>query len=121
MGDHLRRRRLHLGLFQKQVADLFGASEASVNNWELNERQPEVRFVGKIVDFLGYDPFAVPSAAPIGERLRAKRRRLGLAAREACKVIGVDETTLLRWERGDSRKPTRRLRELFRRWLEKAG
>jgi hypothetical protein len=38
IGDHLRKRRLDLGLLQRQVADQLGADPCSVTNWELNRR-----------------------------------------------------------------------------------
>jgi len=33
-GDHIRKKRLDLDLFQKQAADLMGVDEATVYNWE---------------------------------------------------------------------------------------
>src|SRR6266511_2668936 len=36
LGDHLCRRRLDLGLLQREVAERLGADECTVTNWELN-------------------------------------------------------------------------------------
>ena len=69
LGDHLRKRRMDLGLFQKDIAKRLGASTASVNNWELNEREPELRFIPGILRFLGYDPRPEPTT--LGERICA--------------------------------------------------
>jgi len=40
--DHLRKRRLDLGLPQKQAAEQIGVDTASIGNWESNKIQPMV-------------------------------------------------------------------------------
>ena len=57
IGEHIRKRRLDLGLHQSDVASLIGCSPWSVLNWEKNRTTPHVRFVPKITEFLGYVPF----------------------------------------------------------------
>jgi hypothetical protein len=47
--------------------------------------------------FLGYNP--LPEANGWGERLVRHRRTLGLSQKEAAKRLGVDPSTLARWER----------------------
>jgi DNA-binding XRE family transcriptional regulator len=61
LGDHLRRRRFELGLYQKDVAVQIGVTASTIWNWEhgwtINKR-----FVPIIVDFLGYCPALVRKA-----------------------------------------------------------
>jgi len=52
IGDHLRKR-LDLGLFQKDVAVFIGVDICTVTNWEKNKGEPQLRFIPKITDFLG--------------------------------------------------------------------
>ena len=52
-----------------------------------------------IIEFLGYDPFPEPRTA--GERLAAKRRRLGLSRKRLAKKLSMDEMTLARIENGE--------------------
>ena len=54
LGDHLRGKRLDLGLTQKQVAKNIGVDEATVHNWETNHTVPVVRLIPRIIEFLGY-------------------------------------------------------------------
>jgi DNA-binding XRE family transcriptional regulator len=56
LGDHLRKRRLDLKLLQKVVAQKIGVGETSIYNWENNLTKPALRFIPKIVEFLGYVP-----------------------------------------------------------------
>lgn len=45
IGDHLRKRRLDLGLLQREVTERLGVGEATVTNWELNRTIPALRFL----------------------------------------------------------------------------
>ncbi|MBI1805486.1 MAG: helix-turn-helix transcriptional regulator [Ignavibacteria bacterium] len=40
LGDHIRKRRLDLGLHQKDVAARVNATTSSVTNWEKNRTSP---------------------------------------------------------------------------------
>ena len=43
----------------------------------------------------------MPPPATLREHLRRRRLELGLTLRDAALLIGVDEGTLARWERGE--------------------
>ena len=60
LGDHLRKRRLDLGLLQKDVANKIGVNKATITNWELNHTFPEIRYIPAIIEFLGYWPYDTP-------------------------------------------------------------
>jgi DNA-binding transcriptional regulator YiaG len=105
IGDHIRKRRLDLGLLQTEVARLFGVCTSTVCNWESNESTPVVRFTPAIQAFLGYDPW--PQEESFGGRLRAARRRLGLSQRQFAVQLGVDASTLGDWE-ASRHRPTRK-------------
>jgi DNA-binding XRE family transcriptional regulator len=56
LGDHIRKRRLNLGMHQKDAARLVNAATSTVTNWEKNRTRPTLVFMPKIFEFLGYDP-----------------------------------------------------------------
>ena len=56
IGDHLRKRRLDLGLLQREVAEQLGVDKSTVTNWELNRTTPTLRFSPRIIGLLGFDP-----------------------------------------------------------------
>ena len=99
LGDHLRKRRLDLGLLQQEVATQLGVAEATITNWELNHTSPEIRYISRIIAFLGYDPCDRPPDT-LGQRLMAYRQKIGLSQWKLARQLGVDPTTLGRWERG---------------------
>lgn len=99
VGDHLRTRRLDLGLLQRDVAGLMCTDLKNICNWELNHKQPSLHYLPRIVEFLGYD-FWTERAGSIGGLLRMYRNTHGLTQKKFAKVIGIDPTTLSRIERG---------------------
>jgi DNA-binding XRE family transcriptional regulator len=59
-GDHVRARRLELGLYRREAADLLGVDETTVYNWESNRNAPSPEVVPRIEQFLGYRPSPLP-------------------------------------------------------------
>lgn len=72
IGDHLKKRRYELGLRRKDVAAELHVNEFTVCGWENNKKEPSVRYLPRIIEFLGYCPF--PDAQMPGEQLLACRR-----------------------------------------------
>jgi transcriptional regulator with XRE-family HTH domain len=63
--EHIRTRRLDLGLLQRDVALRLGVSKSAVMNWERGRTEPMIRFLPAIIRFLGYDPRPLPSATAL--------------------------------------------------------
>ena len=103
LGEHVRRRRLELGLKQREAAIEIGTSEQAVAQWERGQREPCAPLLPGIIRFLGSDPY--PRAITIAERLVAKRRELGLSRKKAAKQWGMVEATLRKWELGERITP----------------
>jgi len=103
IGDHLLRRRLTLKLLQRQVAEKLGVEKSSVANWEANRTKPSLEYMPAIIRFLGYNP--VPPGNGWAKRLVQCRTALGITQKEAARRMGVDASTLARWERGE-RQPS---------------
>ncbi len=57
-----------------------------------------MEYIPAIINFLGYAPFAPTSSLP--QRLRRYRKIRGLSRKKLAGVLGVDESTLARWETG---------------------
>ena len=90
----MRKRRLKLGLTQKQVARALKVTPFSIGNWEQGDFQPNLPIVlHRIITFLGYDP-EPPTVQNLADPLRAKRRQLGWGQRELAQHLGVDGSTV---------------------------
>ena len=106
LGDHLRKRRLELGLFQKHLAEQIEVDETTIYNWERNATSPQIHQLPAVIYFLGYNPLPVPET--LSDTLRSVRKLQGLTQKEMARRLGIDPTTLARWETGKSR-PSRKL------------
>jgi len=94
----MRRKRLKMGLMQKEVADQLGVNSWTILNWEKGHTEPPMASIPAILQFLGYDPFPVATTLP--QRLLAKRREMGWSIKEAAEAVGVDPGTWGNWEYG---------------------
>jgi transcriptional regulator with XRE-family HTH domain len=111
LGDHLRKRRLDLKLYQEDVARILGVDETTIYNWEKNRTSPPFRYIPKIVKFLGYSPFNFQTET-LGERIIILRKLLGLSQEKLANRLGVDPGTLRSWERNKHQPLKRHLEKL---------
>jgi transcriptional regulator with XRE-family HTH domain len=116
LGNHIRSKRLDLGLLQKEVAEKIGVDTTTIYNWERQRTEPEIRFIARITEFLGYDPFDEPESFP--EKLKIYRLRMGLSQKKLAAKLDIDPGTLGGWERGEH-KPEKMYRDLINEFLEK--
>ena len=98
LGQHLRKRRLQLGLGRGQAGELLAVTGPTVKHWETDQTTPHTTYTAAIIKFLGYYPF--PEPTDVAGQLRAKRRVKGWSIRQAARALGVDPTTWGDWERG---------------------
>ena len=116
MGEHIKKRRIDLGLRQVDVAGQLGVDKASMVNWERGKTKPAVRYYPAIIRFLGYSPLP-PAGDSFQERLKAARRERGLSWKRLARELGVWETTVRDWENG-THHPTKPLYDRLCRFLE---
>jgi DNA-binding transcriptional regulator YiaG len=70
--------------------------------------KPSLVQIPKIIEFLGRDLFE-SKAESLADKLEAYRRGHGLYRKKLANQLGIDQTKLAGWERGEH-KPTKRLR-----------
>jgi len=99
IGDHLRKKRLDLGLLQQEVARRIGVDEASIYNWENHRSSTSLQFIPKVIAFLGYSP-RLAEANTHGEKLVFVGQQLGIRQEDLARELEVDPGTLGRMERG---------------------
>ncbi len=117
LGDHLRKRRIELGLTLKQVGEKFGVVDITIVDWEQGHHQPHPKHDLGIIEFLGYDPF--PKALSLSERLGRLRLRHGLTVVKFARLLGVGRNRYCAWERG-KQTPDGQDVESLKAFLEKA-
>ena len=106
IGEHLRKRRMDLGLYQAEVARRFNVSEDCITYWENGRSVPQVRYYPQVIAFLGYYPFNHETDTFGGKITRYKNEH-GLSYRKLAKLFDADPATVAEWER-NSRVPLKR-------------
>jgi transcriptional regulator with XRE-family HTH domain len=105
LGEWVKKRRLDLGLLQRQVAEMMGVDVTTVKNWELNHHQPALRQLPAIVSFLGDVPRGVPPF-PAGDSPQDRIHRYQLPSGHSRSQLGrqlhAEVSTLWRWEHRQS-------------------
>lgn len=113
----LRKKRLAMGLMQKDVADIVGVHASQLRAWESGRELPPEKYMDPLCGVLELDPDTVEwseghlrrleEGGP-GERLAMARGEAGLSAEELGRLVGVSLNAILSWERGD-RSPSIRM------------
>lgn len=109
LGDHLRNRRLLLGLRQEDVAKQFDTQREVYERWERDERQPVVSEWPGIFSFLGYYPGGGETPA---ELVLKARRCQGMDQKRLARRVGVIHQRLRRWEHGEDIPTSEKLEHL---------
>lgn len=109
LGDHLRRRRLELGLYQKDVAVHIGVTASTIWNWEHNWTI-DLRYIPRVIAFLGYNP--IPCPDDVIERLAWYKRVNGLNLEKLGEEMGRDPEQVADWLSGRHKPNQRNLKEV---------
>jgi transcriptional regulator with XRE-family HTH domain len=100
LGDHIRKRRVDLGLLQRQAAELLRVTASTLTNWERQRSNPALPAMPAIIRFLGYNP--LPEGVTLAGKLKRYRLTRGTTQKALANRLAVDPCTLARWERGDT-------------------
>lgn len=114
LGDHLRRRRLELGLYQKDVAEQIGVTTSTIWNWENGWSSITLSCMPKVIEFLGYNP--IPYPEDLMGRLAWYKLVKGLSLEQLGAEMGRDPEQLADWLSG-RHKPCQRNREEIKLFL----
>jgi ribosome-binding protein aMBF1 (putative translation factor) len=97
LGDHIRKRRIDLGLNRKELARQLGTNGWTMKHWEEHlKSRIEIRFYPAIIAFLGHNPLPEPKTR--GQAIRRGRHTRGWSRARLAKAAGVDEGTIQRLE-----------------------
>jgi transcriptional regulator with XRE-family HTH domain len=98
LGEHLKKRRRQLGLLQREAAERMGIQRDTYVNWEKDKTRPVASQFRPVMAFLGYDP--TPAPQTLSERLKSKRRQLGVTFAQVARYLEWDPGTLTRYLNG---------------------
>lgn len=99
MGQHIKKKRLELGLTLKEAGQRLGVTLFTVINWEYGRCEPSTHRLPAIREFLDYEPEPIATTS-LAEHLAAKRCEFGWTQKKAAGALGVDPSTWSAWEAG---------------------
>lgn len=114
LGDHLHRRRLELGLYQKDVATRLDVTTSTNINWE-RALKIKLRYLPGVISFIGYNLISMPDD-PM-ERLSWYKQINGLTFDQLGERMNRDSEQLADWLSGHC-YPCQRNREAIDRVLQ---
>lgn len=117
IGEHIRKRRMDLGLTQGEVAKHMGVSEDCLCYWENDRNEPRLYQYPSIISFLGYYPLTHETET-FGGKITRYKHEYGMNNEKLANLLGVDEGTVASWER-NKRLPLRRSMKLVLSILNK--
>lgn len=112
LGQHLKKRRRELRLFQREAAQRMGIDVFTYLNWEKDKTVPVAARFRPVVEFLGYNPSPEPQT--LAARVEAKRRVLGTTFEQLAGYLSWDSGSLARYLNGTWRLPPERADALER-------
>lgn len=105
VGDELRTARLNRKMTQMEVATQLEVNRNFVSEAELNNRANTIFALHKIYLFLGYIPKTLKiDESTLQGKLHAHRIKFGYAFRNLVEKIGLDKSTIGRFEKGRTSK-----------------
>lgn len=101
IDEHIKKSRMDLGLFQRDIAQLWNVTEETITNWENGYSEPQIVYYPCIAVFLGYEWWRFDTSTLSG-RTQDYRYRNGLSAKRLGQSLGVNMTTIRSWELEES-------------------
>jgi transcriptional regulator with XRE-family HTH domain len=113
LGLHIKQHRHKLRISQRKVSLLLGVDDEAVMCWETGINQPQIQYVPKIIEFLGYNPYAHLETKTFGGKIKFFRLTNGLSYRNLAKVLGSDMGRVAMWEKNKRTPKEPRLSQLL--------
>ncbi len=82
-----------------------GVDTCTITNWEKGHCEPKLRFIPAIIEFIQYEP-VTSGAQTLGEAIRHYRQLRGISQKELAQSLGIDPSTLAKYEADNNRRRT---------------
>ena len=111
IGEKILNRRLELGLFRADAANILNVCTDTITNWEKNKGEPKIQSYPQIIKFLGYFPVVIDTSDLAG-KIKEYRYFNGLSQEQLASQIGVDESTIFHYENGKHMPTTKTVKKI---------
>lgn len=118
LSDHLRNKRLAMGIDQTQLAKLFNISNPIISNWEANKKQPSSYYFDSIVSFLGYIPQITMGFDRYGIYTQLYRKEHKLSQKMFAKIVKIHLEEIVHLEENKYGKRKRKLEPILKNFFK---
>ena len=123
IGQRVKTHRIACDMTQTDLAEHLGVSTAVVGSWEHGNSMPTMQKGRQLADWLT-EPASAGRAktsitTDLGERIQAKRMKLGISQTELGKRLGIDKKSIRNWEYG-RRAPSKTYAQTLIAWLNES-
>ena len=117
LGEHLKKKRLGVGIRQSEAALRLGVSNRTLSLWETDRVYPAWAFQPRLIAYLGYDPFNNPTLGSpkgnetsciaflsqsgplsLGHQIIKRRMEMRKNRKQCAQEMGISVKTLQAWE-----------------------
>lgn len=114
-ADMLSYLRKQNGLSQSDLAGKTGLTRSAIGMYETGKREPDFETLEMFADFFNVNidtllgrgkaqPLHGSASTTIGERIKARRKKIGMSAEQIAEQLNVSPSTVYRYENGDIEK-----------------
>ena len=109
LGALIKKRREKLGYSQVKLAAILGVNSGTVSRWESGKTQDmrldnldslSIILKFPITKMLSLSAINLPDNPKLGELIRTQREKLSITQNHLAGLIGINHSTISRWERG---------------------
>lgn len=109
LGALIKKRREELGYSQVKLAAILGVNSGTVSRWESGKTQDmrldnldslSIILKFPITETLSLSAINLPDNPKLGELIRTQREKLSITQNKLAGLIGINHSTISRWERG---------------------
>lgn len=100
MGEKILRRRLELGLTQKEIAKQLGINDQTVSRWETGESNPNIKHYPFVISFLDYYPFEIDDT--FGGKIKRYRFINGMSRKKLAQLFKISSKLIQEIEENKS-------------------
>ena len=109
IGELIKERREELGYSQVKLASLLGVNSGTVSRWDSGKTQDmrldnldslSIILKFPITEMFSLSAISLPDNSKLGELIRTQREKLSITQNQLAGLIGINHSTISRWERG---------------------
>lgn len=102
IADNIKALREKHGISQIELAQIIGVTDKAISAWETGQKTPRMGNIQKMADYFGLEKSDIiedVTKNPLSQRIRNRRKELGLSISSIASKTNIDARQIEEWER----------------------